>query len=147
MEAVECYYDVDGSSKAAPEQSLAKLLSRDDIHAVIVALPIMQQPDVIKKCFEAGKHVLSEKPIGPTVESAQRLLKLYRTSYPKLIWSVAENFHHENGLAYAAEQVKSLGKVTFFTFTWAICVEESNKYYQTTWRKTPDYQVSKYSVR
>lgn len=42
------------------EQGLTELLKRDDVHAVIVALPISKQPEVIFKSLQAGKHVLSE---------------------------------------------------------------------------------------
>ena len=42
------------------EEGLEKLLKRDDVHAVIVALPISKQPEIIRKSLQAGKHVLSE---------------------------------------------------------------------------------------
>jgi predicted dehydrogenase len=42
------------------DDGLQELLKRDDIHAVIVALPISKQPEVILQCLKAGKHVLSE---------------------------------------------------------------------------------------
>ena len=45
------------------EEGLTELLKRDDVHAVIVALPISKQPEVILKSLKAGKHVLSE--VGP----------------------------------------------------------------------------------
>jgi predicted dehydrogenase len=42
------------------EDGLNELLKRDDVHAVVIALPISKQPEVIKQCLKAGKHVLSE---------------------------------------------------------------------------------------
>ena len=52
-------------------QPLDALLARDDISAVIIALPITAQPAVITKALAAGKHVLAEKPIAKDVASAK----------------------------------------------------------------------------
>lgn len=42
------------------DDGLDELLKREDIDAVIVALPIPKQPEIIEKALKAGKHVLSE---------------------------------------------------------------------------------------
>lgn len=143
--APEVYYDIDGGSSQDVENvealhSLQGLLERPDIQAVIIALPIMQQPRFIRLALENGKHVLSEKPIAATVEDAQELIEFHQSKYSNLIWGVTECFRYEPAFAYAAERVRSLGKLSFFTFTWAIEVLETNPYYQTAWRKKPDYQ-------
>ena len=53
----------------------AQLHSRcADIQAVIIALPILKQPEVVLKCLQAGKAVLSEKPIADDVKSALQLI-------------------------------------------------------------------------
>ena len=44
------------------------------IQAVIIALPILKQPEVVLKCLQAGKAVLSEKPIADDVKSALQLI-------------------------------------------------------------------------
>lgn len=59
------------------EAGLGDLLARSDIHAVIVVLPISQQPDVIIRALKAGKHVLSEKPVAKDVKSALKLIEIY----------------------------------------------------------------------
>ena len=40
-------------------------------------LPILVQPDFIKKALSAGKHVLAEKPIAKDVATATELLDWY----------------------------------------------------------------------
>jgi predicted dehydrogenase len=45
-------------------KNYAHLLQRDDIQAVILALPIPVQPEYIIQALAAGKHVLAEKPIA-----------------------------------------------------------------------------------
>lgn len=42
------------------DDGLEELLKREDIQAVIIALPITKQPAIIEQCLKAGKHVLSE---------------------------------------------------------------------------------------
>jgi len=54
--SVDIYSDDSGSGKG-----LDDLLSRTDIRAVDVALPINNQPNVIKKALNAGKHVVHSK--------------------------------------------------------------------------------------
>lgn len=49
--------------------------------AVIIALPILSQPDIITKALKAGKHVLSEKPVSQDVTSATKMLKDYQKNY------------------------------------------------------------------
>ena len=46
------------SDDSGPGSILDDLLSREDIRAVDVVLPINNQPDVIKKALKAGKHVV-----------------------------------------------------------------------------------------
>jgi predicted dehydrogenase len=46
------------SDDSGPGKSLDDLLSRNDIQAVDVVLPITHQPAVIRKCLSAGKHVV-----------------------------------------------------------------------------------------
>lgn len=47
----------------------------------MLALPITLQPSIIKQAFEAGKNVISEKPVAPTVEEGKQLIELYEKEY------------------------------------------------------------------
>ena len=94
------------------------VLSRSDIHAVIIALPILVQPEYIKKAIAAGKHVLSEKPIAKDVQTAKDLIDWYGKN--KMVhgqtigWSVAENFRYIDSLRTAREEREKLGKILEF---------------------------------
>lgn len=50
---------------AAP--SIDALLARDDIHAVVLATPDQNRRELTLAAAAAGKHVLAEKPMAPTV--------------------------------------------------------------------------------
>jgi predicted dehydrogenase len=75
------------------DDGLAKVLADKEIDGVMIVLPITAQPDMVIKALEAGKHVLSEKPIGKDVKTAKALVEEYEKRFqPKgLIWRVAES--------------------------------------------------------
>lgn len=72
---------------------LDAVLADPEVDAVAFILPITAQPPLIVKAWQAGKHVLSEKPVGKDTEAAKELIRLYESEYkPKgLIWRVAES--------------------------------------------------------
>ncbi|THH21386.1 hypothetical protein EW146_g135 [Bondarzewia mesenterica] len=124
--------------------NLGALLARSDIHAVIVALPITAQPDIILKALAAGKHVLSEKPIAPDVARAVELIRTYESEYkPKgLIWRVAENYEMAPVYRKAAQAIREgkIGEVLFFRARIVNYMDTESKWYKTAWRTVPDYQ-------
>lgn len=50
------------------------LLADPEIDAVVVALPHHLHTDVAIACAEAGKHIMIEKPLAPTVAECRRIL-------------------------------------------------------------------------
>jgi predicted dehydrogenase len=75
------------------DEGLQRVLDNPEIEGVMIVLPITAQPDMVIKCLEAGKHVLSEKPIGKDIKTAKALVEEYEKRFaPKgLIWRVAES--------------------------------------------------------
>ncbi|CAL5873292.1 uncharacterized protein PFLUO_LOCUS7563 [Penicillium psychrofluorescens] len=130
------------SEDSGPGKSYADLLARADIEAVIIGLPILVQPEFIQKALLAGKHVLSEKPIAKDVATAQELVSWYQANVDpvKTVWAVAENWRYMTKLLFAAEQVRTLGAVRNFRVNVHSLMKPDNKYYLTSWRKTPAYQ-------
>jgi predicted dehydrogenase len=124
----------------------ADLLQRDDIQALIIALPIVSQPAYIEAALTAGKHVLAEKPIAKDIATAQALIAFYNnlpspaSGAPKPIFAIAENFRFIPRFAYAAEQAHALGRITHFSVKVMGLMKDENKYYKTSWRTKPDYQ-------
>lgn len=75
------------------DDGLEAVLANKEIDAVLFVLPITKQPDLVRKAWKAGKHVLSEKPLARDVKEAVELIEEYERDYkPKgLIWRVAES--------------------------------------------------------
>ncbi|KAF2453248.1 oxidoreductase-like protein family [Lineolata rhizophorae] len=118
------------------------LIKRDDIKAVIIALPILAQPKYIRAALEAGKHVLAEKPVAENVEAAVELINWCHKNVDssRVTFGIAENFRFLDSFLYAAEQVKSLGKVLHFKVRVHMLTKPGSKYFETPWRKVPEYQ-------
>ncbi|CEJ57514.1 hypothetical protein PMG11_06205 [Penicillium brasilianum] len=135
-EDVEAYFD----SPSTPSKSLDNLLRRDDIVAVIVAVAIDVAPELIKKALAAGKHVLSEKPIAPDLNTARSLVN-YSQQLKDVLWGVGENFRFWNSVHRAAEIIKDLDanlltfSVTAYSFT-----DAKNPFYHSDWRQNPTFQ-------
>jgi len=137
--------DIGLYSEETPGFTLDDLLKRQDISAVIVVLPIPVQPDIIRRCFAAGKHVLSEKPVAKDVQTARLLIEDYKRDYAGkgLIFSVAEQFRYMEAYELARRWIVDEGAVGQLTQLHAKVwrnIKAGGKYYETEWRKTPQYQ-------
>ncbi|KIJ57309.1 hypothetical protein M422DRAFT_57632 [Sphaerobolus stellatus SS14] len=110
------------------------LLSRKDIEAVIIALPITVQPDVVRLCLKYGKHALSEKPIAPSMEEGRKLVEEYEQMYQdRLVWRVAESEEAESAYGLMRKLImdgrigSAVSKMT-----------QDDKFYKTPWRSIPE---------
>jgi len=123
-EPVPAYHDVD------------ELLARDDIDAVDIVLPIHVTPDFIQKALLAGKHVMSEKPVAPTVAEGKTLIKFY-DDHRNLVWKIAENWRYLPALNHAMGWLESgkIGKPILAHFVSHVDMSPSNPYYQSPWRR------------
>ncbi|KAH1854476.1 hypothetical protein KXV77_001443 [Aspergillus fumigatus] len=124
------------SEDSGPGKGYADLLARDDIAAVVIALPILVQPDFIRKALTAGKHVLSEKPIAKDIATARDLVQWYHANIDtrKTLWAVAENFRYMTKFLRTAEEVQKLGRVKNFRVNFHALVSTDSKYFSKIYR-------------
>jgi len=133
--------DVELYSDDQDGKKFEDLLKRDDVKGVVIALPILAQPDYIKKALAAGKHVFAEKPIAKDLATARELLTWTQdSSNTSAVYTVAENFRFIDSYVWGSEQVASLGRILTFRVRVAAMVSAGSKYYETEWRKKPDHQ-------
>ncbi|MCC7448988.1 MAG: Gfo/Idh/MocA family oxidoreductase [Anaerolineae bacterium] len=113
---------------------LAALLARDDIEAVDILLPIDTMPAVVEQALQAGKHVISEKPVAPDVAAGRALLAAQPSDK---VWMVAENFRYEEAFLEAAGEVQrgAIGKLIMCHWAVHVNMAPGNKYYDTDWRR------------
>lgn len=141
-------YTRDASSDSAAEAArlvpgepaitddLEGLLARDDIEAVDVVWPIQRLPEGVERALNAGKHVLSEKPVAPSVAAGRRLLDVY-AAHPGQVWMVAENWRYEAAYRRAAQMIAEGAIGRMLTVDWIAHndMTPQNQYYSTPWRR------------
>jgi len=76
----------------AQKDDIQVILQDTTIDAIVMVLPFMYQPDIIRRAWKAGKHVLSEKPIERDTTAAMALVREYEEDWAAkgLVWRVAE---------------------------------------------------------
>ena len=57
-------------------QDLDRLLNDAEISGVMIATPVSTHFELGRRCLEAGKHVMIEKPLASTVDECKRLIEL-----------------------------------------------------------------------
>ncbi len=101
--------------------SYEELLEDPDIDAIYNPLPNHLHVSWSIRALQAGKHVLCEKPLAPTVEEATRLLEASR-SYPelKVMEAFMYKFHPQWVTAQALIESGAIGQLrtiqTFFAY-------------------------------
>ncbi len=97
---------VDLADDAAP------VLERDDIDAVVIALPTGMHADAAEAAFAASKHVYLEKPIAATARDAARVLAAHEGT--DLVGMTGFNYRYHPLHVRLRETVRSglIGEVT-----------------------------------
>jgi predicted dehydrogenase len=116
---------------------LDALLARDDLEAVDIVVPIHVMPGLVTTALKAGKHVISEKPIAPSVADGLEMLATYRDQPGDRVWMVAENWRYEESIQQAAMLVRSgaIGRV--LAAHWGQIVPfVTSRYFATPWRRS-----------
>lgn len=119
-----------------------QLLQRNDVDAVDILVPIDLNFIVAEAAAKAGKAVILEKPLAPTLEQARECLELPKKYHVPIL--VAENFRYseEYNLLRDLVREKRVGDTVYFIAHNASCfpcVMTQNTFAATEWRQHPDY--------
>jgi len=126
--------DPEKQQRLAPQYGIEKVYSYDrydeclsqGIDAVYIALPNHLHRDYAIRAFNAGVHVLCEKPLAVTEEDCAAMLDAAEKNNRKLM--VAYRLHLEKGNLQAIQWVNQgrLGEPRFFSSEFAQQVVENN---------------------
>jgi predicted dehydrogenase len=98
----------------ARETEWRSVVARDDVDAVLVAVPEAFHADVTVAALEAGKHVLVEKPLCLTLREADEIEAARRVA--RRVVQVGYVRRYAPAVALARELVEGLGGVRFARF-------------------------------
>jgi predicted dehydrogenase len=91
-----------------------ELLRDKSIDAIAVATPVFTHYKLVRESLEAGKHVLVEKPLTPTVREAEKLVSLARKK--GLVLAVDHTFIYTGAVRRIKEFISAgeLGEMYYF---------------------------------
>lgn len=92
-------------------ESLDDLLMRSDIDAVIVQCATTLHEEVITKAAKAGKHVLSDKVLAPTLAEANRIVAAADAAGIVLVTGLVALYHDYINTMKAIIESGELGKI------------------------------------
>ncbi len=118
------------------------LLRRDDVEAVLIALPIPLNLPVTREALAAGKHVICEKPSGANQADAEAFLELAEQYHDRVLL-VAENFFYRDDARFARSLLDdgAIGRLHFVS--WRVLshlVPKPGNFTSTPWRHVAEYQ-------
>jgi predicted dehydrogenase len=120
-----------------------KMLQREDIDLVNVAVPIDYNYLVSRDVLEAGKHLFCEKPLAPDIKQAIEFVRLQKEKNVKIL--IAENYRYdeEHNLIKQFLNEKRIGDVLYFVKNNTFNFEEDmlkNSFGAKEWRQHPDFE-------
>ncbi len=118
------------------------LLRRDDVEAVLIAVPIPSLYEVARAALEAGKHVVCEKPTGKDLDQGRAFLAL-ADRFPDRKVLIAETFFYRDDLRLARQLLDDgvIGRVHLMSWrTVSEYLPMEGRYSSTPWRQVPLYR-------
>jgi predicted dehydrogenase len=118
------------------------LLRRDDVEAVLIALPIPLNYTATREALAAGKDVICEKPAGVNLAEGQAFLAL-TDEFPDRTVLIAENFFYRDDLRLARSLLDAGAIGRLHLLSWrniSRLVPREGTFSSTPWRHDPGYQ-------
>lgn len=118
------------------------LLRREDVDAVLIAVPIPLSYPISRDSLAAGKHVVCEKPPGADLEQGREYLKLPE-QFPDRTILVAENWFYRDDLRFARSllDTNAIGRIHLMTVRMvAQLIPRPGRFSSTPWRQVPGYR-------
>ncbi|MGI9149596.1 MAG: Gfo/Idh/MocA family protein [Chloroflexota bacterium] len=138
----ERFSDYSGVPLTEYSSDYADVLAREDVDAVLIALPIPLLYAAARAALAAGKHVLCEKPAGANEQQGRDFLALQR-EFPQQRILIAENFFYRPELLLARSLLDDgcIGRLHLMTWRQVLhVVPREGAFASTPWRQAPQYR-------
>ncbi len=139
---VKAVFDVNGTKagKVAAELgcqvegSVASLVARDDVDAVVVSTPTIFLSEVSMQALSAGKHVLCEKPMGKSSAEVKKMTDAAKKNNRVLKAGFNHRFYPAISDAHRLVKSGELGPILFIRCRYGITGRPG---YEKDWRMDP----------
>jgi xylose dehydrogenase (NAD/NADP) len=100
--------------------SYADVLLDDNVDAVYIPLPNSLHAEWTTKAAEAGKHVLCEKPMAPTVAECQDMVEACRRAGVRLMEAFMYRFHPQHARVKTLIAAGAIGQPTLMRSSFCV---------------------------
>lgn len=117
-----CDIEIDRAERAAKEYGTVdakvyadynELLKDENIDVVHVCTPNVSHSPITVASFEAGKHVMCEKPMAHTTEAAEKMMDAWKKSGKKFTVGYQNRFRKDTQMLSEACKAGDLGEIYF----------------------------------
>lgn len=102
-----------GAPGAKVYEDYRELLKNSEIDVVHVCTPNVAHCPITVAAFEAGKHVLCEKPMAHTTEAAEQMMEAWKKSGKKFTIGYQNRFRKDTQMLHEACEAGDLGEIYF----------------------------------
>ena len=102
-----------GTPDAKVYTDYKEMMKNEDIEVVHVCTPNVAHCPITVAAFEAGKHVLCEKPMAHNTEDAQKMIDAWKKSGKKFTIGYQNRFRDDTQTLHASCEAGELGEVYF----------------------------------
>lgn len=102
-----------GSEDAKVYTDYRELLKDETIDVVHVCTPNVMHSPITVAAFEAGKHVMCEKPMAHTTEAAEAMMDAWKKSGKKFTVGYQNRFRKDTQMLHRACEAGDLGEIYF----------------------------------
>ena len=102
-----------GAEGARYYTDYTELLKDESIDVVHVCTPNVAHCPITVAAFEAGKHVMCEKPMAATTEDAEKMMEAWKKSGKKFTIGYQNRFRKDTQMLHAACEAGDLGDIYF----------------------------------
>jgi predicted dehydrogenase len=112
-----------------------EVLSRDDVEAVLVTVPIHLQSKIAQDAIASGKHVFQEKPIADSVAEGGRAISLAQEH--RVVFMVGEDFRYRPEFRQVHRLVQDgiIGQPKLLSLNALDYTHPEDMWPQTSWRQ------------
>ncbi|MFQ6113793.1 MAG: Gfo/Idh/MocA family protein, partial [bacterium] len=117
-----------------------EMLTKEDLHAVLVCTPIFLNYPITEACVKAGKHVLCEKPPGVNLEEAQKMVTLSQNADQTIL--IGENYYYRDDLNKAQELLEAgkIGNLFLIRIETMLNIDANQSWTSRKWRIEPAHR-------